>query len=141
MDQRQHNPHLVRQIRHPSMPQPQIPNHNTPLPHTRLTGSANLPALGEQGFLDTAAGSVAVGAFLDLQAGQRACVGAEPELRAAVLGREVYQGDVDYQGERVGWVGEVGVGVHWLALGGWVGHGGVAGAEGPFRAGAEVSCC
>ena len=68
-------------------------------------------------------------------------MGSEPEFCGSVLGREVYQRDVDYQSERMGGVGEVGVGVYWLALGVWIGHGGVAGAEGPFGAGAEVGCC
>jgi hypothetical protein len=38
-------------------------------------------------------------------------------------------------------VGEVSVRVYRLALGGWSGQGGVAGAEGPFGAGAQVRCC
>lgn len=82
-----------------------------------------------------------MGTFLDLQARQGACVGSEPELRGPILRREIYQGNVDHQSERVGWVGEICVGVHWLTLGVWVGHGGVAGAEGPFWAWTKVGCC
>ena len=44
-------------------------------------------------------------------------MGSEPELRGPILRREIYQGNVDHQSERVGWVGEICVGVHWLTLG------------------------
>lgn len=96
MDKSQHNPHLLGQIRHPSMPQPQIPQDNTSLADIRLARRANFPAVREEVFFDAAAGSVPVSSFLDFQTGPGARMGSEPELCAAVLRCEVYEGDVDY---------------------------------------------
>lgn len=145
MDHGEHNPHLSREIRLPTMPQPQIPNHQTPLPHKRLTRRSSLPPPLKKLLPNHTTRSLTMLTLLHLLPKH---MSPEPDFRTAILGRHIHEGNVNDEREWGGRVSEIGVGVDGLGFRGRCGcrwHGGVARDKGEAGFGAEDGrgylCC
>ena len=106
MNHRKHDPDLPTIIRLPTMPKPQIPNHQAPLPNNRSCRAPVPPPLLQPPLSDPPTRPLTMLTFLRLLP---ILMRPEPELCAPVLWTHVDERDVNYHSERRRRVREIGV--------------------------------
>lgn len=120
-DEGEHDARRIRPVRPTSMPEPDIADDQTAFLRRRLDGRRVFASFFDQSRLDRQPGLAGVQRVLVDAA---VSVAAGPDLRRAVLGRDVAERDVDDHGEGEQGMRLVDVGVHRLPAGGF--EGGVA---------------